>query len=126
MKPLTNCSDSELVIVAQKIEEKFRKHLDEAKAIANEYSFPLTETDSNIQTAILSKLKERRDCYTKKDVESLFKTALEVLSKKGDFTKMSELLVLYKEGNYNEVKIQLKELGLIKFIYKLTLSTVSS
>lgn len=114
MKPLTNCSDSELVIVAQKIEEKFRKHFDEAKAIANEYNFSLTESDSNIQTAIFSKLKERRDIYTKKDVESLFKMALEVLSKKGDFTKMSELLALYNEGNYNEVRIQLQELGLIK------------
>jgi hypothetical protein len=114
MKPLTNCSDSELVIVAQKIEEKFRKHYDEAKAIANEYDFSITESDSNIQTVIFSKLKEKRDAYTKKDVELLFKTALEVLSKKGDFTKMSELLALYNEGNYNEVRIKLQGLGLIK------------
>lgn len=112
MKPLTNCTDSELVIMAQKIEERFRKALEEAKAISEEYGFDIGETTNVIQTIVFSKLKEKRDLVTKENVEPVFKSSLETLSKKGEFAKMTELLSLYSEGKYKEVKTQLEELGL--------------
>ena len=98
--------------MAQKIEERFRKALSEAKAISEEYGFDLGETTSVIQTTVFSKLKEKRDLVTKENVEPVFKSSLESLSKKGEFAKMAELLSLYNEGKYKEVKTQLEELGL--------------
>jgi len=117
MKPLSNlsnCSDEELVAIAQKSTEKFSKAIADARKIAEEFGFSITESENNILNIIFGKLKEKRNSAIKENVEDVFKSALEKLSQRGDFTHMSELLALFQAGNYHEVKAKLQELNLYK------------
>lgn len=112
MKHSTDYTDSELVTEAQKTVEKFRKALDEAQTLASEYGFELLDSDSEILNTVFAKKKEQRDVSIKANVESVFKSALESLSKKGNYVLMTELLNLFQNGQYNDVNAKLLEHGL--------------
>lgn len=112
MKRLIDYTDEELVALAQKILAKYNKALSEAKEIAMEYGFEINGNQNNVLNIIYAKLKEQRDAVTQESVEPVFRSSLESLSKKGEFAKMTELLSLYNEGKYKEVKTILEGLGL--------------
>lgn len=112
MKPLSNCTDEELVAIAQKSTGKFSKAITDARKIADEYGFPITESENNILNLIFGKLKERRDIATKNDIEPVYQNALASLSKRGEYAHIQDLLILFQEGNYQAVKTKLKELNL--------------
>lgn len=111
MKRLTDCSDEELVRVAETIVAKYIKSYHEAQSLAEEYGFEMGETETDIFDAVFFKLKERRDHVSKEDVEQIMKPAIEQLNKTGQFSKMSELLTLFNNEEYAEVMEQLRQLG---------------
>ena len=111
MKKLLDCSDEELVALAQCFLNKYNKAFADAKAIAVEFGFEIGEPENKLLNVIFTKLKERRDSVTKESVEPSFKAALETLSKRGEFILMSELIALFQENKYKEVKSKLQELN---------------
>lgn len=111
MKKLLDCSDEELVAFAQTILNKYNKALADAKAIAEEYGFEVSESENKLLNIIFAKLKERRDAVTKESVEPAFKVALEKLSKRGEFVLMTELIALFQENKLKEVQSKLQELN---------------
>ena len=112
MKNSTDYTDSELVTEAQKTVAKFRKAFNEAQTIASEYGFELLDSDSEILNTVFAKMREQRDASIKANVESVFQSALESLSKKGNYALMTELLNLFQNGQYNDVNAKLLEHGL--------------
>lgn len=114
MKPLSNCTDEELVTIAQKSAEKFSKAIADARKIADEYGFSITESENNILNIIFAKLKEIRDDATKVAIEPVYQKALASLSKRGEYTHMQVLLTLFQEGDYQGVKAKLQELNLFQ------------
>jgi len=114
MKKLLDYSDEELVALAQTILNKYNKALADAKAIAVEYGFEMSESENKLLNIIFAKLKERRDVVTKESVEPAFKNTLETLSKRGDFVLMSELITLFQEEKYSDIKSKLQELNFLQ------------
>lgn len=114
MKRIQECTDDELVVLAQNILVKYNKALAEAKAIALEYGFDISVPESEIMDIVFAKLREKRDTVTQESVEPAFRVAMETLSKKGDFVLMSELLALFQEEKYENVKSKLQELNLLQ------------
>ena len=112
MKPLSNCTDEELVTIAQKSTEKFSKAIADARKIADEYGFPITESENNILNIIFGKLKEKRNNATKETIEPVYQNALASLSKRGEYAHIQGLLTLFQEGDYQGVKEKLQELNL--------------
>jgi hypothetical protein len=111
MKPLSNCTDEELVTIAQKSAEKFSKAIADARKIADEYGFSITESENNILNIIFVKLKEKRDEVTKETIEPVYQNALASLSKRGEYAQIQMLLTLFQEGDYQGVKAKLQELN---------------
>lgn len=114
MKPLSNCTDEELVSIAQKSTEKFSKAIADARKIADEYGFPITESENNILNIIFGKLKEKRNNATKETIEPVYQNALASLSKRGEYAHIQGLLTLFQEGDYQGVKEKLQELNLFQ------------
>ena len=112
MKPLSNCTDEELVSIAQKSAEKFSKAIADARKIADEYGFSITESENNILNIIFGKLKEKRNCAAKGTIEPVYQNALALLSKRGEYAHIQGLLTLFQEGDYQGVEAKLKELNL--------------
>lgn len=112
MKHLTELTDSELVAVAQKTVAKYTKAYSEAKEIAHEYGFDMGETDSNILNAVFAKLKEKRDVTNKESVEKAYQSALALLIKGGFYAKVKELMSLFDNCQYIELKDALVKLNL--------------
>ena len=123
MKPLSNCTDEELVTIAQKSTEKFSKAIADARKIADEYGFSITESENNILNIIFGKLKEKRNCAAKETIEPVYQKALASLSKRGDYAHIQVLLTLFQEGDYQGVKEKLQELNL--YLERSTKSTSS-
>lgn len=112
MKRLIDCTDEELVSFAQKIVEKYTKLYSDAQSIADEYGFFLGESQNLILNTVFSSLKEKRDSVTKADIEPTFKLALGILSDRGEFYKMNELISLFQSEQYSEVSKMMKSLGI--------------
>lgn len=115
MKRISDCTDEELVSIAQKIVEKFTKLYSEAKSIADEYGFPMEESSNIILNTVFSSLKDKRDNVTKADIEPTFKIALGMLADGEDFNKMNELISLFQSEQYSEVNKMIKALGIERF-----------
>ena len=113
MKRISDCTDEELVSVAQKTKEKYMKAYSEAKSIADEYGFQMEDTESNILNTVFAKLKERRDTVSKEDVERIMRLAIEQLNRQGQYNKLSELLSLMNNEKYSELAQQLKQMGFL-------------
>lgn len=112
MKRLIDCTDEELVSVAQKIVEKYTKLYSDALSIANEYGFTMGESPNDLLNTVFSSLKEKRDNVTKADVEPTFKHALGILADRGEFYKMNELISLFQSGQYSEANKMMTSLGI--------------
>lgn len=116
MKRLTEYTDEELVALAQRILAKYNGALTEAKEIAIEYGFEINEQENNILNIIFAKLKEKRDTVTKESVEPAFKAALMTLAQQGIFKEITELVTLFENQKYAEVKSKLLSMNM--FTYK--------
>ena len=112
MKRLIDCTDEELVSVAQKIVEKYTKLYSDAFSIANEYGFTMGESPNDILNTVFSSLKVKRDHVTKADIEPTFKHALGILADRGEFYKMNELISLFQSEQYSEASKMMKSLGI--------------
>ena len=112
MKKLLDCSDEELVALAQTILNKYNKALTDAKAIAVEYGFEMNESENKLLNIIFAKLKERRDAVTKESVEHAYKKAVFALAKQGNISAIPELVKLFESQNYLGVRNMLLSLGL--------------
>lgn len=110
-RPLSNCTDEELVTLAQKTAERFFKAIDEAKKIGSEYGIVISVSDeNNLLNTIFAKLKERRDTVTKESVEADMQIAIGRLALKGDYETLSKLTQLFGEGKFKEVRNLLQSL----------------
>lgn len=112
MKKLLGCSDEELVALAQTILNKYNKALADAKAIAVEYGFEMSESENKLLNIIFAKLKERRDAVTKESVEPSFKAAIMSMIDQGDIAGVTELASLFEAQKYADVKSMLQSRGL--------------
>lgn len=112
MKKLLDCSDEELVALAQTILNKYNKALSDAKTIAMEYGFEMSESENKLLNIIFAKLKERRDAITKESVEPSFKAAIMSMIDQGDIAGVTELASLFEAQKYAEVKSLLQSKGL--------------
>ena len=101
--PFASCSDEQLVTIAQKIADRFKKAIDEARKIGQEYGINVTVSENNILNLVFAKLKERRDTVTKEAVELDYKKALKQLADRGNYAMMQQLIALFREEKYKEV-----------------------
>lgn len=114
MKKLIECTDEELVALAQKILAKYNKALSEAKEIAMEYGFEINEQQNNVLNIIYAKLKEQRDAVTKESVEPAYKEAVFALAKPETISELTELVKLFEAQKYAEVKRKLISMNLFR------------
>jgi len=112
MSGLSYYTDEELVALAQKILAKYNKALADAKAIAVEYGFDIAESENRILNIIFTKLKDKRDAVTKKSVEPAYLKALLALAKEGNFTTLADVVNLFENQKYAELKSLLLSLNL--------------
>jgi len=114
MKQLSDCTDEDLVSIAQKIVEKYSKLYSDAKSIADEYGFSLGESQNIILNTVFSSLKEKRDNITKESLESSFKKACEILISRGDFNSVNRLTTLFIGENFKDVRDILDNMNLLE------------
>lgn len=114
MNKLIEYTDEELVAFAQKILAKYNKALSEAKEIAMEYGFEINEKQNNVLNIIYTKLKEQRDAVTKESVEPAYKEAVFALAKPETISELAELVKLFEDQKYTEVKRKLISMNLFR------------
>lgn len=108
--PLASCSDEELVDLAKKTADRFNKAIEEAKKIGSEYGIEIQVSEDNVLNLVFAKLKERRDTVTKESIEKDMKTAIGLLTRNGNYAKVTELTNLFLEERYKEVRDKLEEI----------------
>lgn len=112
MKKLLDCSDEELVALAQTILNKYKKALTDAKTIAVEYGFEIGESENKLLNTIFAKLKDKRDTVSKESVEPAYKKAVFELAKQGKISTIPELVSLFESQDYSGVRNMLLSLDL--------------
>ena len=109
-RPLASYSDEELVDLAKKTADRFNKAIEEAKMIGSEYGIEIQVSEDNVLNLVFAKLKERRDTVTKESIEKDMKTAIGLLTRNGNYAKVTELTNLFLEERYKEVRNKLEEI----------------
>lgn len=107
---LASCSDEQLAAIAHKTADRFSKAINEARKIGQEYGINVTVSENNILNLVFAKLKERRDTVTKEAVEKDLQTAIGILSRNGNYAKITELTNLFLKEQYREVRDMLEEI----------------
>lgn len=113
MVRLSELTDNELISLAQKETDRFKKCIASAQQTADEYGFSISESENNILNIIYAKLKEKRDNEKKKQrskaLNKWYKHTLDNIYKL-DYEAYLELVNF--QGNDNDFVLKFAEIFL--------------